>query len=145
MQKFFIITAFALLSSITVSAQTANEQPKPLSDSAQVEFAKRPSVINARSEKSAGRRQNTRVVDGRVVRVGPTSTYLKNGLSLEEVVQLLGKPESVTERSEGGRLLATYIFPRSEGRVLVAQFENGLLTNSRTETLEAMKRERSQR
>jgi hypothetical protein len=82
---------------------------------------------------SAGRKQVERIVDGRVLRLGPTTTYLKNGLSTEEVVKLLGKPYSVSEQLEGGRLLTTYIFPRSEGRVLIAQFENGLLIGSRME------------
>lgn len=147
MQKFFIITVFALLSSITASAQTASDGPKPARDAAQVEFAKRPvaPVINANSEKRAGRSQTTRTVDGRVLRVGPTSTYLKDGLSLEEVIQLLGKPESISERNEGGSRLATYIFPRSGGRVLVARFENGLLTGSRLEAAEATVTKRSER
>jgi hypothetical protein len=139
-QKFFIITAFLLLTSVGVAAQTAAEQ-KPLSDAAQVEFAKRSEarsttpVVSAKT--SVERRQTTRIVDGRVLRVGPTTTYLKNGFRTDEVVRLLGKPTSITERQEGARLLATYTFERSEGRVLIAEFENGVLTGSRTETAEA--------
>ncbi|HEY0320968.1 MAG TPA: hypothetical protein VGC66_08460 [Pyrinomonadaceae bacterium] len=155
MQKFFIITVFALLSSITVAAQTASEQ-KPLADGQQVEFAKRVETgrttsapaapIMSDKTKTSGERkkQTARIVDGRVLRLGPTTTYLKNGLSTEEVVRLLGKPTSVSERQEGNRLLAIYTFSRSEARVLIAEFENGLLTGSRTETIEAFETERSE-
>jgi hypothetical protein len=143
MQKFFIIALFVLFSSITVAAQTAGEQ-KPLSDGAQVEFAKpveamrdtdapAAPILNARVKTSAGRRQVERIVDGRVLRLGPTTTYLKNGLSTDEVVRLLGKPAVISERSEGNRLLSIYTFPRSDGRVFIAEFENNVLVNSRTE------------
>jgi hypothetical protein len=69
----------------------------------------------------------------RVLRIGPSTTYLKNGLSLDEVVRLLGRPASRSEKVEGDVRLTTCVFPRSEGRVLVAEFENGLLVASRTE------------
>jgi hypothetical protein len=153
MQKFFIIAALVLLSSITVAAQSASEQ-KPLSDSSQAEFAKRAEagretiapaapIMSDKTRTGATRRQ-VRIVDGRVLRLGPTTTYLKNGLSTEEVVSLLGKPASVSERQEGNKLLATYTFSRSEGRVLIAEFENGVLTGSRTETTEAFEKERNE-
>ncbi|HEX8174431.1 MAG TPA: hypothetical protein VF543_04850 [Pyrinomonadaceae bacterium] len=130
MKKFFIITGFILLSSMTAAAQT---------DYAKRDETEAP-VISSKTEAGAKRRQTERVVDGRVLRVGPTSTYLKNGLSTDEVVKLLGRPSSISERLEDGKLLAFYIFPRSEGRVLVAQFENGLLTASRMDTLERSER-----
>lgn len=155
MKKFFIITAFLLLSSMTVAAQTAAEK-EPLSDGRQVEFAKRAEggrsvnapaapIMNAKTEAGAKRKQVERIVDGRVLRLGPTTTYLKNGLSATEVVKLLGKPYSISERQEGNRLLTTYVFTRSEGRVLIAQFESGLLIASRTETIESFEQERSYR
>jgi hypothetical protein len=142
-KKFFIITLFVLISSITVAAQTAAEQ-KSVLDAGQVEFAKRAEtprdlgaagapIMNAKTKTSAERRQVTRVVDGRVLRLGPTTTYLKNGLSTDEVVRLLGKPESVSERHEGNSHLLIYAFPRADGRVFIAEFENGLLVNSRME------------
>lgn len=153
MQKFFIIAAFVLLSSMTVAAQTASEQ-KTLADSKQAEFAKRAEVgrettapitpIMSDKTKTSVARKQVRIVDGRVLRVGPTTTYLKNGLSTEEVVQLLGKPASVSERQESNKLMATYTFSRSEGRVLVAEFENGVLTGSRTETIEEFEKQRSE-
>lgn len=69
-----------------------------------------------------------------VVRVGPPTTYLKEGLRVEEVIRLLGKPLSISERSENGTTIVSYEFRRGEGRVLVAEFELGILVRSRTET-----------
>ena len=68
-----------------------------------------------------------------VVRVGPRTTYLKEGLSSQEVVRLLGKPASISERSENGVVVTTYQFRRGEDRVLIAEFENGVLVRSRIE------------
>jgi hypothetical protein len=129
-KKFFIITGFILLSSISAAAQT---------DYTKRDETEAP-IIPSRTEAGAKRRQTERVVDGRVLRVGPTSTYLKNGLSTDEVVRLLGRPSSISERLEDGKLVAVYVFPRSEGRVLITQFENSLLTASRMETPERSER-----
>lgn len=68
----------------------------------------------------------------RVVNVGPRTTFLKEGLREGEVLRLLGSP-SLTLRAAGGRSSVTHEFPRGEGRVLVAEFEDGVLVNSRTE------------
>jgi hypothetical protein len=57
-----------------------------------------------------------------VVKVGPRTTYLKEGLSTAEVVRLLGKPAAVSERSERDVLTTIFEFPRSEGQVLIAEF-----------------------
>jgi hypothetical protein len=136
MQKFLVVTVFLLLSSTSAAAQTVEEK-KPVQEGRQVEFARR--TVNAQpgliapAKRSAERRQTGRVVDGRVVRFGPTTTYLKNGLRTDEVVRLLGKPASVLERREGNNLLSTYTFSRSEGRIFVAEFENGVLVDSRLE------------
>lgn len=139
MQKFFIVTAFVLLSSVSAAAQTPAEQ-NPLSEN-KVEFANRAEASSVSAPViSAKGRQTERVVDGRVIRVGPTTTYLKNGLSVEEVFKLLGRPAAQYERLEAGRLLTIYAFPRSAGRLLIAQFENGLLTDSRMETQENFER-----
>jgi len=72
-----------------------------------------------------------------VVRVGPPTTYLKEGLSVAQVIRLLGKPQQVSERIENGVAVASYEFRRGEERVLVAEFERGLLVRSRTETRDA--------
>jgi hypothetical protein len=69
-----------------------------------------------------------------VVLVGPRTTYLKEGLRTDEVVRLLGKPASISERSENEVIITTYEFQRGEGRVLVAEFVGGVLVRSRTET-----------
>lgn len=143
MQKFFVVIALVFISSIAVAAQTTVEQ-KPLSSGQQVEFAKRTEaersvksagalVLNGKTESSSKLSRAVSQVDGRVIRFGPTTTYLKNGLSTDEVIRLLGKPSSVSKRQEGNRLLSTYTFPRSHGRVFVAEFENGVLVQSRTE------------
>ncbi len=69
-----------------------------------------------------------------VVKVGPRTTYLKEGLTPEEVVRLLGKPKSVTERQEGSVVVATYVFQRGDNRILIAEFNNRLLARSRVES-----------
>src|SRR6267142_732186 len=68
-----------------------------------------------------------------VVQVGPRTTYLKEGLRTDEVVRLLGKPSAISERTENGVVVTVYEFPRSEGRVLIADFENGMLIRSTME------------
>jgi hypothetical protein len=68
-----------------------------------------------------------------VVRVGPRTTYLKDGLRIDEVVRLLGKPLSISKRTQENVIVKTYVFQRGEGQVLIAEFENGLLARSRTE------------
>jgi hypothetical protein len=88
----------------------------------------------SKEEKSAAKRsadESRRAA--RVLRVGPSTTYLKNGLSLNEVVMLLGKPSARFEKIAEGVRLTTCVFPRSGGRVLIAEFEDGLLVSSRTE------------
>lgn len=81
-------------------------------------------------------RQENRSSSGRsILRVGPSTTYLKNGLSMHEVEMLLGKPARILERQEGDSRVTSYVFPRSGGRVLIAEFINGVLVRSWTDTL----------
>jgi hypothetical protein len=68
-----------------------------------------------------------------VVQVGPRTTYLKEGLRTEEVVRLLGKPASISERSENDIVITTYEFHRGEGRILIAEFVSDILVRSRLE------------
>ena len=84
-------------------------------------------------EKRAANHKAARFQDARAFRLRPSTIYLKNGLSIDEVLRLLGTPTSVSERQEGNAHLATYIFQRAVGRIFVADFENGVLINSRTE------------
>jgi len=69
-----------------------------------------------------------------VVQVGPRTTYLKEGLRTDEVVRLLGKPASISERSENDVVITTYEFQRGEGRILIAEFVGNLLVSSRLQT-----------
>jgi hypothetical protein len=75
-----------------------------------------------------------------VVRVGPATTYLKEGFTLEEVLRLLGEPASITERQSGNDVVTTYEFPRGQNRVLIAEFVKGALVSSRVETHEQLAR-----
>ena len=86
-------------------------------------------VVNVAAQ---GKNTNRRVVrKAGVVRVGPTTTYLKQGLNTEEVVKLLGEPTSISDEQSSGAV--TYEFPRGEGRVLLAEFINNSLVSSRIE------------
>jgi hypothetical protein len=69
-----------------------------------------------------------------VIRVGPPTTYLKEGLRTEEVLRLLGKPVATSERVEQGLVVTTYEFLRGGGRILVADFVKDALVRSRIET-----------
>ena len=83
---------------------------------------------------TSDRHSSARVPGPSVVRLGPPTTYLSAGLSTREVVRLLGQPVAVSERSEQDRVVTTYEFSRSAGRVIVAEFVGGLLVRSQTET-----------
>lgn len=69
-----------------------------------------------------------------VVQVGPRTTYLKEGLTTDEVVRLLGKPTAISERTDDDVVVTIYEFTRSEDRVLVAEFEKGALVRSAMHT-----------
>jgi hypothetical protein len=71
------------------------------------------------------------------LRLGPPTTYLKEGLTTQEVVKLLGEPTSILDREDNGVAMKTYEFPRGGNRILVADFVNGALINSRIETRQA--------
>lgn len=145
MRKFFSLTSIVLLSAVAVSAQ-ATKDLKPDSERRKVEYTahlKGDKVGRGHEGKSsadartkAKLKGDARVRAPHVLRVGPSTTYLKHGLSADEVVRLLGEPVSVSDRQEGDARLATYVFPRGEGRVLVAEFKNGALISSRSEIRE---------
>jgi hypothetical protein len=99
-------------------------------------------VVNVSAQtKGTIRRHTTRKAG--VVRVGPATTYLKEGFTLEEVLRLLGEPASITEHQSGTDLVTTYQFPRGQNRVLIADFVKGALVSSRTETHEQLARKSS--
>jgi hypothetical protein len=69
-----------------------------------------------------------------VIRFGPSTTYLKEGFSVEEVLRLLGEPAAISQHQSGNKSVTTYEFARGHNRFLIADFVNGSLVNSRTET-----------
>lgn len=96
-------------------------------------------VVNASAQTTGNiRRHISR--KAAVVRVGPSTTYLKEGFTLEEVLRLLGEPASITERQSGSEVVTTYEFPRGQNRVLIAEFGKGALVSSRVETHEQLAR-----
>jgi hypothetical protein len=146
MRKFFSLIAVSLLLAIAVSAQTAGEL-QPDSERKQDEYAahlKGYKVAGSGDKSITGARTKVKVKgDARlrasnVLRVGPSTTYLKHGLSIAEVVRFLGQPGSISERQEGDARLATYIFPRGERRFLVAEFKDGALIRSHVEVREEL-------
>jgi hypothetical protein len=115
----FSIIAIILLSATAVTAQTgAAQESRPRTG----------------LRKISHRGGKTLAADRRVVRLGPSTTYLKNGLSTSEVLRLMGEPAMVSERAEGETKVITYVFLRSQGRALVTEFANDLLISSRTES-----------
>lgn len=139
MQKFFILIAFILLSAGAAAAQTAREEKQAVEGVKRVEFAQCVEGERALSTPVKAEAKRRAVVrDGRVLQLGPSTTYLKNGLTTEEVVRILGKPVARTEREEGATRFSTYTFTRSLGRLLVAEFENDILVGSRTESTEKL-------
>ncbi len=67
----------------------------------------------------------------RVVSVGPRTTYLKEGLSEQEVLRLLGRP-SLSIRAADKPADTIHEFPRGEGRHILAEFRDGVLVRART-------------
>ncbi|HYJ47315.1 MAG TPA: hypothetical protein VEV81_11950 [Pyrinomonadaceae bacterium] len=125
MKKTTILIATILLSVAAASAQTAGKA-EPAGRSREGEKSVAP------GQRRAGGRASL------VVKVGPSTTYLKNGLNFDQVVRLLGEPVSVSEARNGEQHVVTCRFARSGGRVLVAEFEDGLLVGSRTESHESL-------
>jgi hypothetical protein len=132
MKKASIITSLILVSAMAVSAQAGSKG----------ELARlRRNPVRDKKVSTSGRKSITRAPG--VLRVGPSTTYLKKGLNANEVVRFLGHPASVSERREGDLRLATYTFTRGEERVLVAEFENGVLVRSYAEARQAIVRNRN--
>jgi hypothetical protein len=129
MKKFLILIATILISATAVSAQTNTKGDR------------RRSAERVKSVTSINRRERSRV--SLVLKLGPSTTYIKNGLSYTEVVRFLGRPSSVSERQDGQLRLTTLTFTRSQGRVLVTEFADGVLINSRMETNESLSQNRA--
>ena len=92
--------------------------------------------VSAHTDRSAKRSADGKLLLKRpaVIRVGPSTTYLKAGLTTAEVIRLLGEPVAMRERTDNGVKVVTYEFARSGQRVLVADFINDALITSRTES-----------
>jgi hypothetical protein len=117
MKKVISLFAIIILSAIAGSAQTGPD--KTSSNDGSIEKA------STRSDKKD---------DPRVLRVGPSTTYISKGLTTDDVVRVLGKPEAVSERMNGDTRIVLYTYPRGEGRFLVTEFENDLLVRSYIDT-----------
>lgn len=127
MKKASVISSLLLISALAVSVQAESKE----------ELARlRRSSEREKKVSLSGRKSGTRAPG--VLRVGPSTTYLKKGLNKNEVLRFMGRPASVSERREGDLHLTTYIFKRGEGRVLVAEFENGVLVKSYAEARQSI-------
>ena len=112
MKKTLILLSFILCAGFSAAAQTGAE---------------------GSARRASYRSERVTPASPRVVRVGPRTTYLKEGLSTEDVMRMLGRPAEVSERDEDGAKVISYLYPRGEGRVLVAEFVAGRLVRSRVE------------
>ncbi|HEY0003226.1 MAG TPA: hypothetical protein VGB17_00350 [Pyrinomonadaceae bacterium] len=132
MKKLLIVAAI-IISAVNLAAA----QSKTVEASARVEQKAMhgDSRLNVQFSlpDSGGEEESAGVVGKGFVRLRPSTTYLKNGLSMEEVLVLMGRPLSIHERREGDSRFTTYTFTRSGGRVFVAEFVNGVLVQSHTE------------
>ena len=136
MRKLIGFVIVIMCAMVSVSAQVRSDRNQYIEDkSASLRVEKIPTTeVEENAFPRTSYRYSVDDFKPGVVRVGPRTTYLKEGLSSEEVVRLLGKPVSISERNEKGVVVATYEFQRGEGRILIAEFENGLLVRSRIES-----------
>jgi len=95
-------------------------------------------VVNISAQTSRVHKGTRRVHQASAIRVGPPTTYLKDGLTTEQVLRILGEPINVSKRDEGGVVIETYEFQRGANRILIAEFVKGALVSSRTETREQL-------
>jgi hypothetical protein len=123
MRKIIFLVIVMVSGLVGVSAQT-KEQTRGNSEPRQKEKA----VSFWRVSHNPGSRPTG------VLRLGPPTTYLKQGLRTEEVLRLLGQPGSISQRHDQGVIVTTYEFPRGEGRILIAEFVSDALVRSRVET-----------
>jgi hypothetical protein len=91
-------------------------------------------VVNVSAQTGRNQKSERRVHRTSAVRVGPPTTYLKDGLTTEQVLRILGQPINVIQREENGVIIKTYEFQRGANRILVAEFVKDTLVGSRTET-----------
>jgi hypothetical protein len=125
------ILILLLLAVTSVSAQS-----KAASGDVEISGA---TYTNGTSSKHSVERKDA---DPGVIKVGPPTTYLKNGLRIDEVTHLLGKPVYVSERQGRNGLISTYVFRRGEDRIVVAEFAKGILKRSSVKKSEELPEEK---
>jgi hypothetical protein len=132
MRKVFGIVIISLAAMVCVAAQTTQDRTKYAEDKGATLRLGIPATTEAFRPATS---YNYSVDDFKpgVVKVGPRTTYLKEGLRTDEVVRLLGKPTSTSERTESELVITTYEFKRAEGHFLMAEFVSGVLVRSWTE------------
>jgi hypothetical protein len=82
-------------------------------------------------QKTSFSTERRRHFNSSVINLGPRTTYLKKGLTADEVVRLLGQPLNVRHPSDGRTV---YMFQRGQNRVLIAEFVGSILVDSRIES-----------
>jgi hypothetical protein len=128
MRRFLVIAIILTVGIISASAQSSKR--KHHAD-------KSASKMTVEAENAVPRTSFSYPLDDYkpgVVKVGPRTTYLKEGLRTDEVVRLLGKPSSTSERKENDVVVKIYEFQRGEHQVLVAEFVSDSLVRYHTET-----------
>ncbi|HEV7743647.1 MAG TPA: hypothetical protein VGO56_01505 [Pyrinomonadaceae bacterium] len=132
MRKVLGIVIMSLAAMVCVSAQTTQDRTKYADDKV---AASKLGIPAAAEAFLPGTSYNYSVDDFKpgVVKVGPRTTYLKEGLRTDEVIRLLGKPTSTSERTESDLVITIYEFKRAEGHFLVAEFVSDVLVRSWTE------------
>jgi hypothetical protein len=135
MQKVLGVVIISLAAMVCVSAQTTQERTKYAEEKGAISRLGIPATTETFFP---GTSYNYSADDFKpgVVKVGPRTIYLKEGLRTDEVVRLLGKPTSTSERTESELVITTYEFKRADGHFLMAEFVSGVLVRSWTEIRE---------
>ena len=133
MQKILGILILIIAAMACVSAQTRQDRIQFSEDKGAILKLDAPATETAAFSPHTSYSYPVEDFKPGVVQVGPRTTYLKEGLRTDEVVRLLGKPASISERSENDIIITTYEFHRGEGRMLIAEFVSDILVRSRLE------------
>jgi hypothetical protein len=137
MRKFLYITAVIICGVITAAAQTTNRKQYVSDKTASLKVEKVETAEAADAFPGTAYSYPLDDYKPGVVRVGPSTTYLKEGLRTDEVIRLLGKPASISEHKDHDVTVTTYEFQRGEHKFLIAEFVNGLLVRSHMEMRDA--------
>lgn len=133
MRKVLGTVIIGLAALVCVSAQTTPDRTKYAEDKGATSRLGIPAATTEAFHPSTSYNYSVDDFKPGVVKVGPRTTYLKEGLRTDEVVRLLGKPTSTSERTESDLVITTFEFKRAEGRFLMAEFVSGVLVRSWTE------------